>query len=273
MEELWQQTSELLWQRPLLWLPVLVMDLLAFVAAVGSAALMRSVVLSRLQYHSVLGGPPMREQVSPAALQHANLVAALITLPADYLRLLLYAIALVITVALTRAYRVREEKPFTLVAPALQANVAAIFSLSLRALAIYGGLALISGWLGESLLKHGHAAVLAGGWLDLGFGLVRVALLAWLLAPLAVELLSRGRLGAPRRQHLQLFAFALGVVSLLLGKFTTENMRAVHIASTPVRYALEMTGSWIVALPYAIFFVMTAVVVIKTAAEADRTSA
>ncbi len=273
MEELWQQTSELLWQRPLLWLPVLWADLLGFLAAVGSTALMRSVLLSRLQYHSVLGGPAMPGPLSPAVVHRANLIAALITLPANYLRLLLYAVALVVTVALARAYRERESNLFAGIAPALSRHAGAIVSLSLRALAIFGGLALVSSWIGESLVAHGHRAVLVGGWLDLVTGVVRVALLAFLLTPVAIHLLA-GRAAPPqRRTHLQLFAFVLGTVALLLGKFTTENLRAARIASVPARYALEFTASWIVALPYAVFFVALALVVMKTAAESDATTA
>lgn len=271
MEELWQQTSELLWQRPLLWLPVLGADLLCFLAAIGSAALTRSVVLSRLQYHSALGGTALQGPVSSAAMYRANLIAALITLPANYIRLLLYAVALVVTLALVRAIRSRESSVFAGIAPALARNTGAILSLSLRALAIFGGVALAASWIGQSLVSHGHRAVLTGGWLDLGAGTVRILLLAFLLAPVAVALLAGRQLVAARRLHLQIFAFALGAISLLLGKFTTENLRAVHIASMPARYALELTASWIVALPYAIFFVALAVVVVKTAAERDPT--
>ena len=269
MEELWQQTSELLWQRPLLWVPVLLADLLGFVAAIGSTAWMRAVVSHRIEYHSVLGGPAVRGQVSPAAVQHASLLATAISLPADFLRLVLYAAALVVTAAIVRAYRMREANPLIDVAPSLRRHVGSIFSLSLRALAIYGGVALVASWIGQSFVNHGHRAVLTGGWLDLGAGVVRVVLLAYLLAPIAVRVLAGRAPATKRRQVLQLFAFVLGMVAVLLGRYTTENMRAVHIASAPTRFVLELTASWIVALPYAVFFVSLAIVAMKTAAEGD----
>ncbi len=273
MEELWQQTSELLWQSPLLWLPVLVADLLGFLAALGSASLMRSVILNRLQYHSVLGGPAVPTQLSAATVHRANLIAALITLPADYLRLLLYALALVVTAAMVRACRQRETSAFADVLPALRRNGGAVLSLSLRALAIFGGVALLSSWLAESLVAHGHKAWFAGGWLDLGIAAIRTALLAWLLVPVAVQLLAGRAPTAKRRTTAQLFAFALGLVSLLLGRFTAENMRAVHIVSAPARYALELTASWIVALPYAVFFVALGLVIYKTSLESGEVPA
>ncbi len=103
MDELWRKASELLRERPLLWVPVLVADLLAFLISLGSSALVRVVVLPRLLGHSVLGGPTLQQQLTPAALEHANLLAAGITIPANFLRLVCYAMALVTTLVLVHA--------------------------------------------------------------------------------------------------------------------------------------------------------------------------
>ena len=269
MEELWRKSSEMLGARPLLWLPVLVADLLGFFATIGGNALVQTLVLDKFQYHSVLGGPVVSTPLTPALVRHANITAAAVTLPSDFVRLLLYTLAFLATAALVLAYVRRDEKPANAIVPALGSHVGSIFSLSLRALAIYGGMLLLTGWLSESLIAHGHKAAIISGWPELGMGLIRVALLAWLLAPEAVHVLARRQPTGERRNAVRIFAFALGTIALLLGRFVTQNVRSVHIASAPVRTLLELTGSWIVALPYAVFFVYAAFVALKTMGEAD----
>lgn len=269
MEELWQKSSEMLGARPLLWIPVLIADLLGFFATIGGNALVQKLVLNKIQYRSVLGGPAVSKPLTPAVVQHANLVAAAVTLPSDFVRLLLYSLAFLATAALVLAYARRDEKAIRTVAPALGSHVGGIFSLALRALAIYGGMVLLTGWLSQTLIAHGHRSAVISGWPELGMGLIRVGLLAWFLAPAAIQVLARRQPTGERRKAIIIFAFALGAVALLLGKFVTDNVRSVHIASAPVRTLLELTGSWIVALPYAVFFVCAAFTALKTMGEAD----
>ena len=182
MDELWRKASELLWERPVLWLPVLVADLLAFLLSLGSNTLVRTLVLSRLQARSVLGGPTQGMQLTPGALQHANLLAAAITIPTDFLRLIIYALALIATLVLVHAILRREGKGFALIGPAWVRFIGSIFSLSLRALAIYGGVAFLSAWVTRALLAHGAKTIVAEGWPEIGFGLLRILMLAFLLA-------------------------------------------------------------------------------------------
>ena len=269
MEEIWQKASQLLGARPLLWLPVLIADLLGFFATIGSNALVQRFVLDKVQYRSVLGGPAVSRPVTPALVQHANLVAAAIALPSSFIRLLLYAIAFVATAALALAYARRDEKSISTIVPALSSHAGSIVSLALRAFAIYGGMVLLGNWLTQVLLAHGQKAAVLSGWPELGVGLVRVALLAWLVAPAAVQALAHRQPTGERRRAATLFAFVLGVIALLLARFVTDNIRSVHIASTPVRTLLELTGSWIVALPYAVFFVCVAFAALGTMGEAD----
>ena len=96
-----------------------------------------------------------------------------------------------------------------------------------------------------------------------------LAALAWLVAPPAVQVLARRYPATEPRRHAQIFAFTLGVVSLLLGRFVATNVRAVHIASPVASFALEQTGSWISALPYAVLFVALARIALRVEAESD----
>ena len=273
MEKLWRETSELMWQRPLLWLPVLAADLLAFLVNLGSGALVRKFVLGSLQYRSALGGAPVRGPVSTAAVQHATLVALLITWPANFLRLLLYATAFIVTAALVRDVMTRARKPAAAAGEALLRSSGGILSLSLRALAIYACAGVLLDWLGKWLLAHGHKATLLSGWVETGAGVLVFAVLAWLVAPTAVQVLAHRYPASEPRRHAQIFAFVLGVISLLLSRFVVSNMRSVHIASPVASFALELTGSWISALPYAVLFVALARIALRVESEAESSPA
>lgn len=255
MEELWRETSELLLQRPILWVPVLVADLLSFLVSLGSNAMVRSVVLGRLQYQSALGGVPVRASLSPSAMQHAATLAMLITWPGNFLRILLYALALVATAALASGFVRRARKPEETLAAAMLRSLAGVFALTFRAFALYALFTLLLEWVGRFLLSHGHRAVLTSAWTEVGAGVILCALLAWVVAPSAARLLAHRALGSSRKQQAIVFAFVLGTVSLLLARFVAGNLRAVHIVSAPARLLLGLTGSWIAALPFAALFV------------------
>lgn len=269
MEELWRETSELLLQRLILWLPVLAADLLGFLVTLGSGGLLRSFVLAPLQYRSALGGAPMRAPISAGAMQHATLMAGLITWPGNFLRILFYAAALIATAALAGSFaKRRAQKPLEIGA-AMQRSLPGIFSLALRAFAIYAIAALLLDWFGKWLLAHGHKTMLTNPWTETGAGVLVIAVLAWLVAPAAVQVLAQRTPTPVRIRQAQIFAFAFGIVSLLLGRFVATNVHAVRIVSPLALYALELTGSWIAALPYVVLFVLLSRIAFKAAAEAD----
>ena len=254
MEELWQQASEMMTQRPVLWLPVLVADLLGFLVNIASAALVRYIVYSRVQYHSVLGGGATRVPLNAAAVQHVRTLALAIAWSSNLVRLLFYAAALVATAALVRGFRARADRPVAEIAPALGHHLTGIVSLALRAWALYAAAAFLMDLLGRWLLAHGHKAVLTGGWVETGAGLLLVALLALYLAPAAIHILAGHRPSPLVQRRGQILGFALAGVALLLGRFVENNLRSVNVAFLPARYVLGLTGSWIVALPYAVLF-------------------
>ncbi|MGI4831769.1 MAG: hypothetical protein ACRYFU_26845 [Janthinobacterium lividum] len=268
MEELWRQATEMMSERPVLWLPVLVADLLGFLLNLGATAMVRAAILSRLQYQSALGGGPMRAPMNANALQHATTLALAITWSSNFVRLLLYAAAFITTAALVRAFRNRIDKPAGEILPALKRNAAGIVSLALRSFALYAFAAFSFSWLGRSLIAHGHKAVLASGWLEIGASIILIAVLALLLAPVAIQTFARHRPTPDVQRNGQLFALGLAAVALVLGRFVESNLRSVHIAFQPARYALGLTGSLIVALPYAVLFAGLGLLAWKTAREA-----
>lgn len=255
MGELWSGVTEMMWKRPSVWLPVLIADLLGFFINLGRLSLLRAAVIQRSQYHSALGGPPMRAPITASAAHGLETLSIAIDWTSYLLRLLLYSSALIATAALVRSFRERHQKPWREIGPALQRYAGGIVSLSLRALAIYAAVALIFGWTASSIILHGHKAWLANGWFETGATLVLMLIMALLLAPVAVQVLAKRYAPPELKQRAQLFAFSLGLVSLAIGTFVTANMRTIRGGASLGRTLLELSGSWLVALPYAVLFV------------------
>ena len=263
MGEMWRKASELIWRRPVLWLPVLVAELLSYFVMLGRGAWIRHIILSRMRGHSVLGGPAVTTRLTGPAAVHANNIAITLTWTAYFIRLLLYAAALVVTSALVRSFLSSARKPTANIGAALQSRALAMLSLALRALAIYGGVALVVGWVGRWLVMHGHRSASVAQGVELTAGLLLDGILALVVAPVGVQALSGHLPGQPLRWRAQLFAFLLALVALALGTFVTANIRAVHFGSLATRILLEVTGSWIAALPYALLFVGLAVIALE----------
>ena len=255
MGELWRGVTEITWKRPSVWLPVLIADLVGFFINLGRLALLRAVVVEHSEYRSALGGAPMRAPITAATAHGITTLALVIDWTSYLLRLLLYAAALIATAALVHGFRERVQRPWAGIGVALRRYAGGIFSLSLRALAIYGAAALLFSWLANSIVSHGHKAWLANGWLELGATLILMLALALLLAPVAVQVLAKRYAPADIKQRAQVFAFSLGLVALAIGTFVTANIRTVRGGLSLGRTLLELSGSWLVALPYAVLFV------------------
>lgn len=252
MEELWQQTSELLIRRPLLWLPVLMADLLGYLVSLGDRVLVRMDLAHHLQYQSALGGPAIQGQVNATAVEHLTLIALLLSWATFLLHILFYTAALAVTAKLVSTYMGQRRRDAL---PALPgATVGGVLGLAFQVWVVYVVLSFGFGWLTRSLVTHGHRTLLAGGWFELGGAALLFALLAFLLAPAVLQMLTQRRTLHLFNSQAQVFGFLLGMVALLLGHSVRMSIRSVHITDPASRYALEITGSWIAALPFVIMF-------------------
>ncbi len=259
MEELWRKVSELMMQRPLLWLPVLVADLLAFLVGLGGKVWLQHILINRLETRSVLGGPAVMAPASPSAVQSAVQAVAPIEWGTSLLRLLLYTVAFLATVALVRAFRARSQKPGDEISIVLRRQFTDVLPVAGTALLVYLVTSFAAKFLSTYLIRHGHRAALQsgasiGGWFGLAVAAVTIVLLALLVAPAAVQALARRALDATHRQQAQILALSLGMVAMVLGRFVEANLRELRTASPIVQALLGVTGSWIAALPYAVLF-------------------
>lgn len=268
MEELWRKVSELMMQRPLLWLPVLVADLLAFLVGLGGKAWLQHILMNRLATRSVMGGPAVMAPVSPSAVQNAVQAVAPIEWGTSLVRLLLYTLAFLATVALVRAFRARSQRPGDEIGSVIRRQFTDVLPVAGTALLIYLIVSFAARFLSAFLIRHGHRAMLQsgaaiGGWFGLIVGALTIVLLALLVAPAAVQALARRALDPTHRQQAQTLALSLGLVAMILGRFVEANLLALRGASPLTQALLGMTGSWIAALPYALVFAGLGILAIK----------
>ena len=259
MEELWRKVSELMMQRPLLWLPVLVADLLAFLTGLGGKAWLQHILVNRLETRSVMGGPSVMAPVSPSAVQSAVQAVAPIEWGVSLLRLVLYTLAFLATVALVRAFRARSQRPGDEIGAVIRRQFTDVLPVAGTALLVYLVVSFAAKFLSTWLIRHGHRAALqsgafVGGWFGLAVGAVIIVLLALLVAPAAVQALSRRALDATHRQQAQVLGLSLGSIAMVLGRFVEANLLELRTSSATARALLGVTGSWIAALPYAVLF-------------------
>lgn len=266
MAELWQHVVESLRKRPVLWLPVLLADLLCFLVGLGRSGLLKAIVLHNTAQQSVLGGAVTHGPMTASAMQSTTILAVLLSWLAYFVRLLLYSGAFVITAALVQAYQARTPKPMSVIMPALTRLRGGMLELALRALAVYALAALLLSWATSSLLKHGQTALVQSLWLNFSMGLLVALLLAALLAPVALRVLS-GRAPRPElTRQAQYFSMILMAVATLLSTFVAANGRELTRTPPGARYPLEVIGSLVVALPYVLLFTGIALLARQSAA-------
>lgn len=254
MGELWRELVDLLTRRPLLWVPVLVADLLAYVANLARNGILRAVVLHRTAQHSVLGGPVVHAPMSASAVESTTILALLLSWLTYFIRILLYAGAFVATAALVKGAMERISRPATEIIPALQQKWGGILELALRALSVYAIAALLFSWVTPYLTRHGHKDLFKSAWLDFGLTLLVPLALAILLPPVALRILSGRQPEKLIAGISQQFALTLVVVISLLALFVSSNSRELAQVSPGARYPLEIVGSLLVALPYVLLF-------------------
>ena len=270
MGELWRDLVELLRTRPILWLPVLLADLLGYLLNLARNGVLRQVVLHQTTQHSALGGAVVHGPMSASAMESTTIVALLLSWLTYFGRMLLYSGALIATAALVQSLREREPKPVQVVGPALARGWGGMLELALRGLAVYAVAALLFSWLSPFLAKHGQAALLHNLWFGYGLTLAVLLLLAVLLPPVALRVLSGQQPSGTLARASQQFSVVPVVVASLLAATVSANSRELALAPPGARYPLEIVGSLVVALPYVLLFTGLSLLARRAAQESPQ---
>ena len=109
MRTIWRTTAYLFWQHPILWLPVILADLIAFCLRLLQGWMTHAVINSLLVEHSVLSSNPEPLQTLPVAWAAAFGASRLLV---EFLNLCLYATAMVAISILIPALIAQTKKPW-----------------------------------------------------------------------------------------------------------------------------------------------------------------
>lgn len=266
MGEFWRKASDLFWGKPLLWLPVLVADLLGSGIDAGQKAIVRAVVLSKMEYHSALGGTVQHVPLTAAAVQQATQIAIPLQWTSNFLRILLYAVALVLTCGMVRELLSRSQEMWK-PAAALEGRWGGILGVTLRVLALTVLFTVLYGWAGRWLLAHGYKGVVASPWYHLGCAVLLMLLLAWAVAVTALQMVSNGSISEAGGRQATIMAFLLGLASLALSFFVEQSAPALAHMPDGRRIPLQMLASLLTAVPYILMFLGFGVLAVQQ----DRT--
>ena len=261
MREIWRTTSDLFWQHPVLWLPVLAADLVGFLLLTIRSRLLNWLAAQIMTHHSVLSDPGAGHGMSRSMAISAGGVLFVIT----YFGLTLaYVLALLLTAARTERLLRHDAKAHSPTAGPARWTMGGILRLSGL---VFGSMlaleVLFLSPMSYALPLFHRSAWMHAKWLGWSTTLVAAALVAWMVAPAAIRFVARPSLSSPSDAG---FAAgrALAVLAMAASLTVTGCWEVVgqSVFGGPIlRWAFVFVGSEIGALPYVALFIAFGVIV------------
>lgn len=251
MGRYWREASDLFFRRPLLWVPVLVADFAGSLLNLAQGALVHTIAVSRMQYHSALGGTVKNSGLTLQAAQQLYVYAMTLGWITNFVRILLYVAAFLLTAGLVWSGGQRDtwEKVVATLRP--RGNGGTL--LALRALALYAAAAIGNTYLSRYLSVK-NPAMLRNIWFHLAIAVLVVALQVAVLSNAALKLLVEQKPSEHGARSARMMALLLGFVSLAMGFFIGRSA-ILRSTSDSKRITLEVLASLLTAVPYILMFV------------------
>ncbi|MES2391810.1 MAG: hypothetical protein V4555_09220 [Acidobacteriota bacterium] len=254
MGEFLKKASDLFWRKPVLWLPVIIADLLGTAINQGQGAIVRAMVMRRTEVHSALGGAVQHVRLTPEIAAQAVQAATPMVWVSYFLRISLYVIALVVTVAMVQQLLDRMQASPT-PQEVLRTRKAGMLSLAVRILALDAVGSVAIEWTGRWLLMHGHKTVATSPWYHLGTSATLTVLLALFAGAAALRMLVGAPVSDEGANRAVVMPAMLGVGSLALGFLIGSSIPMGHTPSPAAQIALGTTASLITAVPFILMFI------------------
>jgi hypothetical protein len=276
MRELWRKTTVLFWENPILWLPVVCADLLAFCFTRLQQLLTLQLINLFLLSHSALTG-----QATPPVDQHAAITkAAIIFGPfvwgTYFLNTCLYAAAFVVTATLVRTLEQHLRPDLPPVLGSLRSRIQRVLVFSFKLLALYAlaGLLLI------------QATTLAQKWklpatyLIPCFLVLAAVSFAYCMAPSGISLLRDAQSRSVTPEYItwgRSFSILMVLASFAIGYFVPMVERSLFasplLSRGIARLIIEAIASSVAAFPYVLLFISLALIATNDTGEAERAHA
>jgi hypothetical protein len=253
MQNLWRKTSELFWQYPILWLPILLANTLEWLLLWSQKVLARRIVTFFVQGHrSVLGGRPDLS-TDPATVMKASLVAGLLSAGIYLLFTCLFITALFVISKLVR--NCLDNRPPELkaaVIDTLQSCKRKTVVLSIKILALFAAGTLLSIF---AMLHLPRLTTVSYEDIGYSFSCILTVAIAYLLTPSIVAALSPGRpvtseMLAKARLIAMIGVAASDLIALFAQRAESSFFSKSTYPSALAQQLIGLTGSLVTAFPY-----------------------
>jgi hypothetical protein len=272
MRDLWRKTTALFWENPVLWLPVVCADLLAFCFTRLQKLLTWQLINSFLLSRSARTGqaiPPVDER---AVITKAAFLGGPFVWGTYFLNTCLYTAAFVVTAVLVDALGQHLRPDLPLVLGSLRSRIRRILVFSIKLLALYA--------LATVLLLQ--ATTLAQKWkfpttdLVLCFLVLAFVSIAYCMAPSGISLLRDAQLRSITPEYItwgRSFSILMVLASLAAGYFVPLVEQSLFVspllARGVQRLIIEAIASSAAAFPYVLLFISLSLIATNRTGEQE----
>jgi hypothetical protein len=272
-ENLKDRSQTLFWENPILWLPLVCADLLAFCFTRLQKLLTRHLIDSILLSHAAPTGQAIRLVAQPALIMKAALLSGSFLWGTYFLNTCLYTVAFVITATLVHTLGQGLQPDLPGVLRSLGWRIRRILAFSVKLLALYA-------LFGVLLL---HATRLAQKWgfptthVVPGFVMLAYLSVAYFMAPSGIRLLRDAQSRPVTTEYAnwgRSFSIVMVMASLAISYFVSLAEHSLNtsplLARGILRVIMEVPASAVAAFPYVPLFISLALIATNDAAEVSR---
>ena len=264
MRQLWRNAANLLWQHPILWLPLLFADLLAFCLGKVQTLLAHAIAVRSLQEHSVLGNTPYINIHRDTSQVWEQLLTSSSGLLIQFLSVCFYTAAFLITASLVRLFLQNLSPNLWSAVKSANLRLPAIFSFSLKLFVLSFVIALFI--TTPLLFFRSHlGSIVATPYFAYGLTLLISLCVAWIITPAAITLLR-----SPNFKPITSKTIMQGISSSILTVTASTTLaflaqiaqrsllsNSAHIQPIAIQ-AIHAIASLLTSVPYIFLFIILA---------------
>jgi hypothetical protein len=280
MRQIWRNAVHLFWQHPVLWLPLILADLLAFCLGLLQSFLSHEIAARFFADQSLPGNTPEYSRQATALIPNQLLTAAF-GLVTQLLSICLYTAAFLITAQLVRLILEDLSPNLRSAARSATLHLGAIFSFSLKLF----GWAIVSALLLATpvyffIFQNHERRLMETPYFTHGLALLVAICVAYFITPAAIELLrSPDSEPVPPKLAWQGCGFSIPTVMVsqaiaFLAQIAERSFLSSSIRAQPIdMQAVHSIASLLSAIPYIFLFIALALIAISAVEDAELQAA
>jgi hypothetical protein len=254
MQTLWRKTSELFWQHPVLWLPILIAAILQFLLLKIQQLMSQKIVAFFAEgARSVLGGPAEPSSDPYHAMMKAGLFAVPLSIGIYLLNICLYVTALLVVARLVQASLAGDALNLrSAIGGTIQTCRRSVLGISLKILAafVFGFLLFV-----QVFQRFTPSTTISGRNVGYTFAIILSVIAGYILTPAVMRILLSFRPISATDLSRARWTVILGVVvSIVIGLFAQRAELSFFTASTYPsalqQWLMQIVGELFTALPY-----------------------